>query len=326
MSSTDIVFVEGIWGSGKTTTIQNILNILNLHDKLHTYISDEDESLKRLYTDVDDVKRFLKHYQKRWLETIQENATHPYLFYENGLFSSLGQHWLEQEMPEDIMLNFFNDHLFSMINGKIHLIHLAPKDADTSWGSITGERGFAWTQFMELETLDDVNKNRKNKYRSIIQYIKDLDRLYRKIYSRLHMPKLKIDTCNKEWKESLQEISKFLELNSDDSSSFTNGAFTGTYRCGNKTCEVTDKGNCLHIRNIFGTKKLIMYLYSMEYPIKESRKSCFHLPSFGKLMIRFTRKSDRLSFRISDIVVQNEYFRNDFMDLDSTNWVRTSPE
>lgn len=310
MLDTQLLLIEGIWGSGKSTTTQN----------LYLHLTQQGFTARRLFDEADadhpcyevgdsDPQAFTRTFSERWANLIEEARCDEglMLLLESPFLNGAVQYFIQHGMPDRAVI----EHTLALARQVLPLrptmIHLYSPDTPRVWRRICDIRGPEWEEFM-CGWPPRWNQTHGTDFTDIVEYLQRLRSLNDAIFDQLPFRKLAIDVGERNWPEYYRQISAFLELPALSSHPLPLNDYIGTYRMtqrcsgapadnnatafasGDYECTIATRNGHLEITGLFGKPRALLPNIS-KYPTGHASgdSESFHTPGMSLVEILFHR-------------------------------------
>ncbi|NOR44806.1 MAG: hypothetical protein GQ534_04400 [Candidatus Delongbacteria bacterium] len=270
MINTKLILVDGITGSGKSTTAhyiarqmkKNGIKVKWLHEEERNHPLAEMQKNKG-ESDEDHTKRVLIEYPKKWIDFTNKIKNDEYIYIvESYLFQDMIMfpHFmndLERQKIKDFSHSILK--ITSCLNPV--LIHFYQKDVEKSLKLNWKRRGNDWTKgFISFfkNTLYCKNRNIKGK-KGVIKLWDDFTSLTLELFKEFNYRKIQIENSEHKWEEYRNNILTFLKLKRVDEKLYTDSFkyFYGEYFGFGELFNLHEKDNRLYIDTFWPNLKLI---------------------------------------------------------------------
>jgi len=221
MLNTKLIFVDGITGSGKSTTAhfiarqieKNGLKVKWFHEEEtdHPFAlmeSKEDES------DADYVQRNLKEYPKKWIDFVDKVKDDDCIYImESYLFQDIISTSLE-----DVDKQTIKDHVHELcliaacLNPVVIYFH--QEDVESAVRANWQRRGEVWKNSIvsrDEKSLFCTNRNLSGEIASL-KFWQEISEIASELFAELTFPKIQLESSKPDWQNFRTQILDFLEL------------------------------------------------------------------------------------------------------------------
>ncbi|WP_018757212.1 hypothetical protein [Paenibacillus terrigena] len=269
MIDTKIILVEGLPGSGKSTTAQFISQCLSdsgiankwwyEEEEGHpVYMFNDDESMKEVINDLanGDYQKVVNNALEQWRRFSDSLMRIDQVILIDSTFLGYLTWTL---FPLDVPVNEIEKYLAEVERiispWKPALIYFHQRDVHNSLKKICDKRGDTTTErFIQNASESKYGIARKLVgFDGMVSFWKDYRHFTNSIIEKTRMRKLSIENSEGDWDKYLLEIMEFLEISMSKKVVIRTedmDSYTGIYKCGEMICEVYRMNNELYMNGI----------------------------------------------------------------------------
>ncbi|RKN85213.1 hypothetical protein [Paenibacillus ginsengarvi] len=249
MHRTKLIMVEGIPGSGKSTTAQWISHMLDRQGIAHKWWYEEEKGHPvYIYKDYNSMQPIIDELAKgnypylidralkRWREFAMDVQLAPQtIVADSCLFGYLTWSLFPYEVPKQVIISYVKavESIIRPLNP--YMIYLYQTDLETSLRKICARRGgHTEDRFVRAATLSPYGASRGLlAFEGMVMYWRDYRHMTDEMFEGLACHKLAIDNSEGIWAEYNCIISKFLGINSHEQAAMVPAKlpiWAGTYQ------------------------------------------------------------------------------------------------
>lgn len=268
MKNTKLIMIEGIPGSGKSTTAQFISNILHSMGYKHKWWYEEEQGhpvyvyddYKKMQKIIDDLssgnyQKVIELALKRWNEFVADaQSSSEIIIVDSCLFGYLTWSLFPFRVPKQEIMQYVKDveRIIKPLNR--HIIYFYQRDIEAALKKICTRRGEDTEKnFIRAATQSPYGKTKDLiGFSGMVTYWEDYRSIIDESFQDLECSKIAIDNTDENWSDYGREISAFLGINEVSESSVIEQNFhhlVGTYVAGEKDildCSIqTIQGNLI---------------------------------------------------------------------------------
>lgn len=226
MVNTKLILIDGITGSGKSTTAQflaeqvrkNDINVTWYHETQTHHPLGYDEDIE-VFHSSDELERFLYVIPRLWekfvTDVMADDEVH---IIESFLLQDTVRILFQNNVDDRIILDFVKkiEAIIEPLNPR--LLYFYQKDVEHSVRKIWKRRGSAWKKwFIDSDVLTPyVQESDLSGEHSVIQLWSDYQDFSNQLFKDYSLEKLSIENSNGCWDEYYRIIMNFLELDYKD--------------------------------------------------------------------------------------------------------------
>ena len=305
MIDTKLINIEGIWGSGKTTSLIVLSRHLIQHGipaEMHWDEEVDNPVLAKhlVYapskTDlgVEAWERFSGDLERSRDVAVMEGA----------LFNVPMTALLTKGYDEGQIIDYCRRTFEAAKEINPVLFYLRHSDVASGWNATCKKRGEGWRKFME-QHFHSSPPLLPPAYSDMVDFLCDLTSLMDRAFEAFPGRKLALATPPENWRNCHREMTDFLSLPPVDSPDSSCDDYIGRYReaQSGRECAITVSGNILVLRGYFGPKRpLLIDMYAMDEPLIEDDRGRFCIPDHICVDVAFGRNGQRAvaSMRVVD--------------------------
>lgn len=299
MLNTKLIFIDGITGSGKSTTAQFVATQLKRNDvKVKWYHEEETDHPLDYEEDVEvfgsqaEMEKFLRIVPKIWRQfakqVSQSDQVH---IIESFLLQDTVRLLFQNNLDKGRIIDFVQaiEDIIKPLNPT--LIYFHQQDAERSIRKIWNRRGDAWKKwFIDTDSQTPyVKSSGFSEEAGVIHLWSDYQNFTNQLFERYHMNKLSIENSAGEWVEYRQRILDFLDvhffLENNDLPLEEKNSYCGTYveKEGKLGCTVKLLNGHLVCDLIWPDIRIL--------PVETGEKNLFYLESFP-VFIKFKENGE----------------------------------
>ena len=223
MLNTKLILVDGITGSGKSTTAHYIARQMEKNGIKVKWLYEQENKhplleipIKKDESNEDHTKRVLVEYPKKWIDFVNKIKDDEYIYIvESYLFQDviMFPHFmndLESQKIKDFSHSILK--IASCLNPV--LIHYYQKNVDKAIRQNWKRRGHDWTKgFINFFEMTPYCKNRSIKgKKGVVKLWDDFTSLTLELFKEFNFRKIQIENSEHKWEEYRNNILKFLKL------------------------------------------------------------------------------------------------------------------
>jgi thymidylate kinase len=269
MIDTKLILVEGVPGSGKSTTAQFISKCLSEsgiankwwyeEEKGHpVYLFDSDESMEETIDDLvnGNYRNVIKKALVQWrIFSDSLQSMEKVILVDSTFFGYLTWTLFPMDAPINDIDKYLADVERIIDPCRPILIYFYQSDIYNSLKKICERRGRNTAE----QYIHNANESKYGKKRNLtgfdgmVSFWKDYRTFTDNIFTKTKIRKLSIENSEGKWNEYLQKIIKFLEISYTEkmnNPSEVIDSFVGIYKCGEITCEIYRNDDELYIDGI----------------------------------------------------------------------------
>lgn len=221
MIDTRLILLEGITGTGKSTTAQNLFVQLHSEKKSPKWFHEEENGHPLYYPDwniqwirtTDKLSEFINNWPHQW-KSLYGYCNKNILILTSYLFQDGARVLFANNMDKEFVFEFVKNIVESIKDLKPVVIFLYTRDTVKTLENLWIKRGRAWMKYIygvDEQTPFAKSRNLKGTTASMILWGK-FQNLCREMFQFLDIEKIEIDVTDCHWKEYQERISKKLEL------------------------------------------------------------------------------------------------------------------
>lgn len=248
MKNTKLIMIEGIPGSGKSTTAQLISNILHSMGYKHkwwyeeeqghpVYVYDDYKTMQKIIDDLSsgNYQKVIELALKRWNEFVADaQSSSEIIIVDSCLFGYLTWSLFPFEVPKQEVMQYVKDveRIIKPLNP--HIIYFYQRDIEAALKKICTRRGEDTEKnFVSAATQSPYGKSKGLiGFKGMVTYWQDYSSIIDGSFKDLECSKIAIDNTDGNWSDYGREISAFLGINEVNESSVLEQNFhhlVGTY-------------------------------------------------------------------------------------------------
>ncbi|WP_070120057.1 AAA family ATPase [Bacillus marinisedimentorum] len=299
MINTKLILIDGITGSGKSTTAQFLANQLrNNGIKVKWYHEEEDnhplnyEEDIEVFTSQAELEAFLEETPKIWREFAKHVSESDQVhIIESFILQNTVRLLFQNNLGEERIRDFTQEieEIIRPLNPA--LIYFYQENAEQSIRKVWKRRGPGWKKwFVDLDILTPyVKKSGLAGETGVIKLWSEYQNFTNRLVENYKFTKLSIENSEGNWDEYRQRILEFLDVNfvrsNPDLTSEENIRYCGTYRDqeGEVECTIKILNGNLVCDLIWPDIKIL--------PVKEGDNLHFYIESFP-VLVTFTENQE----------------------------------
>ncbi len=206
------VFFEGIAGSGKSTTSQNISKTLNDKNVDHRLIREIDEDNPFVTTDAPcNGELFCERALRDWNQFIFKDNS--FCILDNAFFQYPTNALVWIDYPRDKIKEHIRSVFKIVEKGNPHLIYFHGDDVKSEVSRVLKLRGDAWIEKNRKSFVDSpFGKSYGENYtQGFYDFFEDVVQLYESLIEELPIKTLRINKSGLDWKRYESEILDFIQ-------------------------------------------------------------------------------------------------------------------
>ncbi|QVK17007.1 hypothetical protein KHQ81_08915 [Mycoplasmatota bacterium] len=233
MLETKLILVEGITGTGKSTTAQ----ILRGHIKRCGYevrLYHEEQANHPIHEwDINNIDEFIDTTLNNWRKFVsKQKESQEVIILETSLLQSTVRILIEMNASDDIIYQYAFDveNIIEELNPV--LIYIYKKDVVKSLKEICEERGEEWVKYIasNLEETEYAKKHDVKDFDLFSSIIKKFRTISDYLITQYHMPCISIDVSSVNREEKYNIITKKLNLPPLKRENLINNQYIGKYK------------------------------------------------------------------------------------------------
>jgi len=221
MINTKLIFVDGITGSGKSTTAHFIARQIEKNDLkvkwFHEEETDHPLTLTKVIegeSDADYVQRNLKEYPQKWIDFVDKVKDDDCIYImESYLFQDIISTSLE-----DVDRQTIKDHIHELCSIVACLnpvvIYFHQEDLESALRANWQRRGEVWKNTIvsrDEKRLFCTNRNLSGEIASIKSW-QEISTIANELFAELTFPKIQLENSKPDWRNIRKQILDFLQL------------------------------------------------------------------------------------------------------------------
>ncbi|GIN74924.1 hypothetical protein J14TS2_53990 [Bacillus sp. J14TS2] len=248
MEATKLIMVEGIPGSGKSTTAQSISKSLDRMGYKHkwwyeeeqghpVYVYDDNKAMQKIIDDLSsgNYQKVIALALKSWNEFVVEvQSSSDIIIVDSCLFGYLTWSLFPFEVPKQEIVQYVKDveRIIKPLNP--HIIYFYQSDIGAALEKICTRRGEdTENNFVRAATQSPYGKSKGLiGFKGMVTYWQDYRSIIDQAFQDLECPKIAINNTDGNWSDYTDEIAAFLGISEEDGSAVNEQNFhhvVGTY-------------------------------------------------------------------------------------------------
>lgn len=212
MRRSQLIIVEGIWGAGKTSLMDNLHASYKARGVPVDTIYESDPRHPCFDSNFCSVEELIATATQRLNQIIDDRAASGAgVLLEAPILNSTLQHLILCNRPEDESAERALGIAQRFPPSHTKLIHLVHQDTEKSWQEICTIRGPGWVTHME-RMLADWRALHELPFRNCLEFLLELRSQSDRVFRALAFPALEVDTSTGNWREHYCRIAEFLNL------------------------------------------------------------------------------------------------------------------
>lgn len=217
MLTTRLILVDGLPGSGKSTTAQFIALQLQRHHFPARWFYEDEEPHPIHFWEADDRADFARRNLNAWQSfAAAARNSNEITVLESSIFQRTTGALLAQydDVHEAWLQSYYDDVQVAIAGLAPKLIHFYQKDTTRLMRRTFAERGASWTQ-MIVDFVTRAPLSRQKGWTGVdgaIAFLAAYQQLCDRLFARLSMPKIAIENSGGEWPLYYRQIMDFLGL------------------------------------------------------------------------------------------------------------------
>jgi hypothetical protein len=256
---TRLILIDGIAGSGKSTTGQRLYRVLHLNGYSTEFYHEFCRPHPVLGVEADSVSDWIEQSATAWRQFIRQlSGQDTVAIFDGALFQCGVGELIERDADDETVADYVRAIAELVTSVRSAVIHLYQKDLETALRRICDRRPAAWRRRVFTLFSDTAYGRRRSLdgFDLYLDFNRSLRRLSDSLFETLDMPKLAIENADLQWDAHFERICRFLGLR-QVIDPFNPHEYTGDYieKGKNRHCRIHVSEGMLMVEGLFRIAK-----------------------------------------------------------------------